>query len=125
MAVHLAVAGDVFDGVIFSCPFFLRDVLGEIWDLIESVSEGFPTHSFSFGRVAVACSILERISGLSPHLKELLRGSYSFYGTKCLPFYLYFPLDTIGAVCHQFGLLSTDLHLISCAGSVATFNKGF
>ena len=31
VAVHLAVAGDVFDGV---------------WDLIESVSEGFHTYSF-------------------------------------------------------------------------------
>ena len=25
--------------------FFPRDVLDEIWDLIESVSEGFPTYS--------------------------------------------------------------------------------
>ena len=24
--------------------FFPRDVFGEIWDLIESVSEGFPTY---------------------------------------------------------------------------------
>ena len=29
--------------------FFPRDVLHEIWDLIESVSEGFPTYSFSYG----------------------------------------------------------------------------
>ena len=27
-------------------PFFPRDVLDEIWDLIESVSEGFPTYYF-------------------------------------------------------------------------------
>ena len=27
--------------------FFPRDVLDEIWDLIESVSEGFPTYSFN------------------------------------------------------------------------------
>ena len=27
--------------------FFPRDVLDEIWDLIESVSEGFPTYSCS------------------------------------------------------------------------------
>ena len=27
------------------CPFFRRDVLDEIWDLIGSVSEGFPTYS--------------------------------------------------------------------------------
>ena len=38
IAVHLAVAGDVFDGVFFVLSFFPRDVLGEIWDLIESVS---------------------------------------------------------------------------------------
>ena len=28
--------------------FFPRDVLDEIWDLVESVSEGFPTYSFKF-----------------------------------------------------------------------------
>ena len=28
-----------------------------------------------------------------------------------LPFYLYLSLDVINAVCHQFGLLGTDLHL--------------
>ena len=26
--------------------FFPRDVLDEIWDLIESVSEGFPSYSY-------------------------------------------------------------------------------
>ena len=45
IAVHLAVAGDVHDGVVLCCPFFSRDVLDEFWDLIESVSEGFPTYS--------------------------------------------------------------------------------
>ena len=33
MAVHLAVAGDVFDGVLFLLSFFPRDVLGEIWEI--------------------------------------------------------------------------------------------
>ena len=37
---QLAVAGGVFDGV-FVLSFFSLDVLDEIWDLIESVSEGF------------------------------------------------------------------------------------
>ena len=32
----------------FVLPFFPLDVLGEIWDLIESVSEGFLTYSFIF-----------------------------------------------------------------------------
>ena len=33
--------------VSFCAVFFPRDVLDEIWDLIESVSEGFPTYSCS------------------------------------------------------------------------------
>ena len=45
-AVHLAVAGGVFDGVFFVLSFFPQDVLDEIWDLIESVSEGFLIYSF-------------------------------------------------------------------------------
>ena len=47
IAVHLAVAGGVYDGVFLGCLFFPRDVLEKIWDLIESVSEGFPTYSFN------------------------------------------------------------------------------
>ena len=33
--------------VTFCAVLFPRDVLDEIWDLIESVSEGFPTYSSS------------------------------------------------------------------------------
>ena len=33
---------------LFVLSFFTLDVLDEIWDLIESVSEGFPTYSCSF-----------------------------------------------------------------------------
>ena len=40
IGVYLAVAGDAFD-VVFLCP----DVLDEILDLIESVTEGFPVPS--------------------------------------------------------------------------------
>ena len=45
IAVHLAVAGGVYDGVFLYCPFSPREVLDEILDLIESVSEGLPTYS--------------------------------------------------------------------------------
>ena len=31
--------------VSFVLSFFPRDILDETWDLIESVSEGFPTYS--------------------------------------------------------------------------------
>ena len=41
--VHLAVAADVFD-VFFVLFLFPRDVLDEILNLIESVSEGFSTY---------------------------------------------------------------------------------
>ena len=46
-AVHLAIASGVFDGA-FCAVFFPLDVLDEIWDLIESVSEGFLTYSCIF-----------------------------------------------------------------------------
>ena len=41
IAVHLAVACEVFDGVFFVLSLFPRDVLDKTMDLIESVSEGF------------------------------------------------------------------------------------
>ena len=31
--------------------FFPRDVLDEIWDLIESVSEGIPSYSYQVSRL--------------------------------------------------------------------------
>ena len=71
----------------------------------------------------MACAIFERLSGWEPssettaprHLKLVM-------GTHSLPFDPNLPLDAIGAVCRQFCLLSTDLHLIPCAGFVKTFN---
>ena len=41
IAVHLAVAFDVYVGVFFMLSFFPRGDLDEILNLIESVSEGF------------------------------------------------------------------------------------
>ena len=41
---------DVFHCVFFVLSLFRRDVLDEIWDLIESVSEGFPTYFWFKGR---------------------------------------------------------------------------
>ena len=42
---RLVVAGGVFYGVFLCCPFSPLDVLDEIWDILESVSEGFLTYS--------------------------------------------------------------------------------
>ena len=38
--------------VSFVLSLFPRDVLDEIMDLIESVSEGFPTYSYTIGTVS-------------------------------------------------------------------------
>ena len=51
IAVHLAVAGDVFDGFdgVFLCCSFPRDVLDDIWDLMSQFLSVFlPTLTFSF-----------------------------------------------------------------------------
>ena len=50
IAVHLAVACGVY-GDVFLCvlSFFPRGVLDEILNLIESVSEDFPSYSSSAG----------------------------------------------------------------------------
>ena len=76
---------------------------------------------FSFVRAAVACAILEIISGLEHHLKQLLQVTSSLVQYPASALYLYLPLGAIGPVCHQFGLFSTDLHLKPFAGFVETF----
>ena len=76
---------------------------------------------FSFVRAAVACAILERTSGLElsyettapRYLKLVTVPNFSPFA------FISLSLDAIGAVCHQFGLLCTDL--IPCAGFVETF----
>ena len=36
--------------------------------------------------------------------------------------YFYFCVDATGVVCHQLGLLGTDLHAVGCVGFVETLN---
>ena len=57
---------------------------------------------FSFVRAAVACAILKRISSLKPSSETTALGYLKLLALRM-------PLS---ALCHQFGLLSTDLHLI-------------
>ena len=44
MIIHLVVAGDVLNGVLFCAVPFPRGVLDEIWDGTESLPENFPTY---------------------------------------------------------------------------------
>ena len=49
----------------FLCsPFFPRDVLDEIWNLIDAVSEGFATYSFILGTTKHCCSLNSLALGL-------------------------------------------------------------
>ena len=61
IAVHLAVAGGVYDGVFLCCPVFPRDVLDQILDLIESLSESFPTYSLiNINEAGQTCCLIYR-----------------------------------------------------------------
>ena len=86
-------------------------------DMLLSVQSGF-----SLERIAVACAILERTSGLTYHLNNCSEVLEACHGIQLLPFNLELPLVAIFAVCHQFGLLSTDPDIISCADFAETFN---
>ena len=73
---------------------------------------------FSLVNAAAARAIPESISGLEPssviteprYLKLVIVSSFC-------PF-----VDATGVVCHQLGLLGTDLHAIGCGGFVKTLN---
>ena len=75
---------------------------------------------FSCVKAAVACAILERTSGLEPSSETTALRYMKLvqYPDSAL----HLPRDAIGTVCHQSGLFSTDLHLVSCPGFVKTFN---
>ena len=66
----------------FCAALFPRDVLDEIWDLIESVSEGFPTYylvlsvAWSFGVHLVVFLLLRYIKGIVLHPKDLQVSQY-------------------------------------------------
>ena len=91
----------------------------ELREIFLSIQTGF-----SLVNAAVVCAILESISGLEPssviteprYLKLVTVTSFC-------PFTL-IPacVDATGVVCHQLGLLGTDLHAVGCGGFVKTLN---
>ena len=76
---------------------------------------------FSFVRAALACAILERISGFEP-LSETTAPRYlKLVTVPSFCSFTFIAMDAICAVCHKFGFLGTDLNLRPCAGFVETF----
>ena len=102
----------------------------EIWKMTkEHISFTFDPRNmllshqmgFSFVRAAVACAILERTSGLEPSSETTAPRYLKLVTVPNFCPFTFISLDAIGFICHQFGLLRTDLHLVPCAGFVETF----
>ena len=70
---------------------------------------------FNLVKAAVVCAILESILGLEPS-SVITEPRY----LKLVIFDLC--VDATGVVCHQLGLLGTDLHAVGCGGFVETLN---
>ena len=89
----------------------------ELREILLSFQTGFNLVSS-----AVVCATLESISGLEPssviteprYLKLVTVSSFYPFTLICV--------DATGIVCHQLGLLDTDLHALGCGGFVKTLN---
>ena len=74
---------------------------------------------FNLVNAAVVSAILESNSGLesSPVITEPRYLKIVTVSSFC-PFSLICVIDAADVVCHQLGLLSTDLHAVGCGGFV-------
>ena len=89
----------------------------ELREILLSFQSGF-----NLVNAAVVCAILESISGLEPssfiteprYLKLVTVSSFCPFIDLCVV--------ATGVVCHQLGLLGTDLHAVGCGGFVKTLN---
>ena len=90
----------------------------ELREILLSIQTGF-----SLINAAVVCAILESISGLEPSSVITEPRYLKLVTVSCFcPFFFYLCVDATGVVCHQVGLLGTDLHAIGCGGFVETLN---
>ena len=99
-----------------------RERISHILELRE-ISLSFHT-GFYLVNAAVVCAILESISGLEP--SSVITESTYFEACDCLQLlstYFNLCVDASGVVCHQLGLLGTDIHAVGCGGFVAMLNQ--
>ena len=96
-----------------------RERISRFLDLRE-ILLSFKT-DFNFVNAAVVCAVLKSISGLKPSsiITELRYLKLVTVSSFC-PFNLC--ADAAGVVCHQLGLLGTDLHAVGCGSFVETLN---
>ena len=95
-----------------------RERISRVLELRETFLS-FQT-GFSLVNAAVVCAILESISGLEP-LSVITEPRYLKLVTlKLLSIHFDLCVDATGVVCHQLGLLGTNLHAVGCGGFVKT-----
>ena len=93
-----------------SCNLELREIL-----------LSFQT-DFNLVSAAIVCAILEGISGLVPSSVVTEPRYLKFVTVSSFCPFTLISVDATGVVCHQLGLLSTDLHAVGCGGFVETLN---
>ena len=93
--------------------------ISELIEILLSIQTGF-----SLVNAAVVCAILESISGLEPSSVVIEPRCLKLVTVSGRLLSIYFNLcvDAIGVVCHQLGLLGTDLHAVGSGGFVKTLN---
>ena len=77
---------------------------------------------FSLVNAAVVCAVLESISDLEPSSVITEPRHLKLVSLKLLSIYFDLCVDAMGVVCHQLGLLGTDLHAVGCGGFLETRN---
>ena len=87
----------------------------ELREILLSIQTGF-----SLVNAAVVCAILESISGLEPSSVIIEPRYLKLVTVKLLSIHYDLCADATGGVCHQLGLLGTDLHAVGCGGFVKT-----
>ena len=87
---------------------------------IATVSNNVATEILFQVLQAVVCAILASIIGLKPSSSAQVFGTCDCL--KLLSIHFDLCVYATGVVCHQLGLLDTDLHAVGCGGFVKTLN---
>ena len=78
---------------------------------------------FSLVSTAVVCAILESISSVEPSSIVTELRYFKPVCLKLLSIHFDLCVDATGVVCHQLGLLGTDLHAVGCGDFVKTLRS--
>ena len=89
----------------------------ELREILLSFQTGF-----NLVNATVVCALLESISGLEPSSVITEPGYLKFVTVSSFCPFTLICVDATGVVCHQLGLLCTDLRAVGCGGFVETVN---